>query len=149
MNAGNGTDRAARRRVTNNTPTGSGLGTAEDSLAKVIGEAVALHLGQLLGQILPQLAPQQTACLPCAVLAKQAQAAHAVAVVNAQAAAEPVPDPPQVPIQAAFTLMPMQAAPGVPPVACPVCFDHLQAGPAARQVGLVLPDGTPIVARAG
>jgi hypothetical protein len=157
----NGTShpRAARRRVERNTPT-LGAGAAGDDLAKVIGESVALHLGQLLGPILPQLAqlaqvlpqlrPQGTACLPCAVEAKQALAAYTIACEVAQKAAEPVPDPPAPPIQQAFTWMPVQTAAEVPAVAVPVCFDHLQQlGPAPRPVGLVLPDGRPVVAQAG
>lgn len=147
MSSSNGLDRAARRRTANNTPVPSGLGAAEDGLAKVIGESVALHLAQLLAQILPQLAPQATACLFCAVDAKRAQAAHAVAVENAKKATEPEPEAPPLNIQQAFTSAPVALAPGQPPVSCPVCFDHLQAGPQARQVGLVLPDGRPIVAQ--
>lgn len=148
MNSVNGhvLNRAARRRVENNTPAPSGLGTAEDTLARIIGESVALHLAQLLPQALAQVA-QQTACLLCAVAAKQEQAAHKTACEQAAKAGEPMPDAPPVNIQQAFTLMPMQAAVNVPPVACPVCFDHLQTGPEVRPVGLVGPNGKPIIAK--
>lgn len=160
MNAGNGhvADRAQRRRVANNTPTASGAGAGHDALAKVIGESVALHLANILGQILPQMRPQGTACLFCALAAKQALAAYTVACENAQAAAEDIPRPPEPPIQQAFTWSPVAAAPDVPPVAAPVCFDHLPVGPTDvteqapaerkapfRPVGLVTPDGRQIL----
>lgn len=150
MNAGNGhapAPRAERRRIENNTPTASGLGAGQDALAKVIGESVALHLANILGQILPQMRPQGTACLFCALAAKQELAAYQVACENAQKAAEDIPEPPQPPIQQAFTWAPVAAAPNMPPVPGPVCFDHLQTGPQQRPVGLVLPDGRPVVAR--
>jgi hypothetical protein len=150
VSTGNGhpPTRAARRRIENNTPAASGLGTAEDTLARVIGETVALRLAELLAR-LPQ--PQQTGCSVCCIQAKQAQQAHAIAVENAKKAAEPEPDPPQMPIQAAFTTGPVYVAPEQPPVWLPVCFDHLsaQAGPLVRQTGLVFPDGRPVVAQAG
>jgi hypothetical protein len=139
--------RAERRRVENNTPMPSGVGAAQEGLANVIGQAVAVHLANVLGQILPQMRPQGTACLFCALEAKQALAAYQVACENAQKAAEDIPPPPQPPIQQAFTWSPIAAGPNVPPVAVPVCFDHLQAGPPQRAVGLVLPDGRPIVAQ--
>lgn len=151
MTAANGhpPTRAARRRVENNTPMPSGVGAAQEGLANVIGQAVAVHLAQVLGQILPQLRPQGTACLFCAIEAKRVLAAYQVACENAQAAAEDIPQPPQPPIQQAFTWSPVASGPNVPPVAAPVCFDHLQAGPGVRPTGLVLPDGRPVVAQAG
>ena len=173
MASGNGLDRAARRRIERNTPAASGLGHAEDSLAKVIGESVALHLGQLLGQVLPQVAVQP-ACVVCAMVRKQAElawraqveavvAGYRAAVENAKAAAEEQPPEPELPAQPALpdvqqscTWVPIVLRPDLVPQPLPVCYDHMpataeQAGlpPQQRETGLVFPDGRPIVARGG
>jgi hypothetical protein len=124
--------------------------TAEANLAQVIARTVAEVLAGMLPQALHQAMqgqPWQPGCLFCVNEHKQAMMGHAVAVQNAQQAAEPPPDPPQVNIQQAITFVPMQPAPNLPPVPVPVCYDHHQAQPGGRPVGLVLPDGTPIVAR--
>src|ERR1700729_4072863 len=65
----NGT-RAERRRVQNNTPMPGAVGAAEQTLAQVIGETVALHLAQMLGQPLPQM-PWQPECWFCVADARQ------------------------------------------------------------------------------
>lgn len=78
-------------------------------LADVIGQAVALHVGQILTQM-----PWQPGCLVCVTEAKRAEHAHQVAVGNAQAAAEPLPDEPEVGVNTAITIGP----------AGPVCWQH-------------------------
>ena len=164
MTAANG--RAAVRRAQNNTPTLGG-GTATDTLAKLIGEAVALHLAPLIGQLAQALAAQKTACVYCAARAKMAGHAHAKAVealraeqeIAAKAAAELGGAPPELTlpefappgIQEAFTWVPVVIAPGQPPTSVPVCFDCLpeepQTAPAGpRATGLVTGDGRPVVA---
>ena len=173
MASSNGLDRAARRRVANNTPTGAGVGTAEATLADVIGQAVALHLAQLLPQMLAGQ-PWQPACVVCAMVRKQAELAwraqveaivaeYRVAVENAKAAAEEQPPEPELPAQPALpdvqqssTWVPILLRPDLAPQPLPVCYDHLpataeQAGlpPQQRETGLVFPDGRPIVARGG
>ena len=162
---GQAPNRAARRRAENNTRGPNGLGTAEDTLAKVIGESVALHLAPLL---------QPAACALCATRRKIAQRIweaavqavlreHEVKITNAMAAAEPpppdpvLPDPPELPgVQKAFTWLPIVLRPGLPPQVLPVCYDDMPASaaeagvpPQVRETGLVLPDGRPVVAQSG
>ena len=123
---------------------------AEHNLAQVIGQAVAVHLGQLLGPLVQHIAQQQAqpACVICVQARKAAEQAHQVAVANAQQAAEPEPEAPELPgIMPAITSMPL-GAPGQPPQVLPVCYGHFQAGPSVRPAGLVLPDGRPVVAQA-
>lgn len=81
----------------------------EAGLADIIGQAVALHVGQILTQM-----PWQPGCLVCVTEAKRAEHAHQVAVGNAQAAAEPLPDEPEVGVSTAITIGP----------AGPVCWQH-------------------------
>lgn len=103
--------RAALRRVQNNTPMPGGTGAAEQTVAGIIGETVALHLGKLLQQLRP-------ACIVCCTEAKLAERAHQVAVANAQAAAEPVPEAPEVGLNSSITAGP----------AGPVCWAHFEPG---------------------
>src|SRR5580704_6868509 len=86
----NGT-RAERRRVQNNTPMPGAVGAAEQTLAQVIGETVALHLAQMLGQVLARM-PYLGECARCIRSAKLGIRAYEVKVANAQQAAEPVPE---------------------------------------------------------
>lgn len=125
-------------------------GREEPNLAQVIGQAVALHLAQLLPQALHavfQGMPWQPGCLMCVNLHKQAEQAHRVAVAEAEAAGGGPPEPALPPVQQAITLAPVQPAPGAPPLALPICYDHLAAQPQVRAVGLVDAAGVPIVAR--
>ena len=118
---------------------------AENGLAQIIGQAVALHLSQVLQEMLPQL-PWQTACLACVHAHKLAEARYLE-----QYGALPEADRPPFtgpPIQQSMTWAPLTTAPNVPPVPAPTCYQHLNAGPALRQTGLVLPDGSPVIARA-
>lgn len=103
---------------------------AEANLANVIGEAVALHLANVLGPMLQQM-PWHPACVLCVQARKQAE----------QAEGEEPPG-----IAQAVTWMPL-GQPGQPPNVLPVCYGHFQTGPAVRPTGLVAPSGQPIVAR--
>jgi bacterioferritin-associated ferredoxin len=151
----NGT-RAERRRVQNNTPMPGAVGAAEQTLAQVIGETVALHLAQMLGQLLPQM-PWREDCYFCIVSARQMVRAYQVAVTTAEQAAEPVPDPPAAPqVARAVTHVPItqlvQTPAGPVPGTCavPACWDHVQVqadGP--KPTGLFAPDGRPIVRSGG
>jgi len=162
--------RAARRRVANDTPT-LGAGAAGDTLAQVIGVAVA----QALAPMLAQLVPQKTGCLYCCARLKIVQTAWAGALAAARtvweiackAAAElgdsapewAEPQPPALPeVQEAFTWVPVQPVRGAAPVTIPVCYDDLPdrpaedapaeaQGPAFRDVGIVTGDGRPVVAQ--
>ena len=107
---------------------------AERSLAEVIGQAVALHLAQLLAPLLQQ-AQAQPACVLCVQACK-------VAEQNARQAAEEFSAPG---IAQAVTWMPV----GSPPAAVPLCYGHVPDGPQVRATGLVSPSGAPIVARQG
>jgi hypothetical protein len=120
---------------------------AEANLAHVIGEAVALHLAQVLGPMLQQM-PWHPACVLCVQACKQAELDYQTAVEVAVKAAEPTPEMPEVPpIAQAVTWLPL-APPGAPPSVLPVCYGHFQAGPAVRPTGLLTPSGQPIIARA-
>jgi bacterioferritin-associated ferredoxin len=88
--------RAERRRVQNNTPMPGAVGAAEQTLAQVIGETVALHLAQMLGQVLARM-PYLGECARCIRSAKLGIRAYEVKVANAQQAAEPVPERPAPP----------------------------------------------------
>jgi hypothetical protein len=126
----------------------------EHTLAHVIGETVALHLARLLGELLPQVQGRGE-CFFCVLAAKQLVQAHQVAVVNAQAAGEEPPAMPEPPgVARGITLVMVSQvvqAPGGPvPQSGSVwaCWDHVQLPSAPpRQVGLVGPDGSPIIAR--
>jgi hypothetical protein len=127
----------------------------EHSIAQVIGEAVALHLGRLLAQVLPQVMPPGTGCLFCALRSKQAARDWQEACQDAAEAGEDQPAPPaEPPVAAALTWVTVtQLAPGpdgpIPvPSTVPVCFAHLRLPDAPpRQVGLVDPSGRAIIAR--
>jgi hypothetical protein len=148
--------RAERRRVQNNTPMPGTVGAAEQTLAQVIGETVALHLAQMLGQLLPQM-PWQPECWFCVADARQRVRAYQVLVQTAQQAGEPVPDAPDPPAVAkAITHVPVtqlvQTPAGPVPGTCavPACWDHVQVqadGP--KPTGLFAPDGRPIVRSGG
>lgn len=139
------------RRANGHVPAGLGGGqpvppspdVAEQNVANVIGQAVAVHLAKLLAS----WQPQQVACTFCVSVRKQAEQAYAVAVANAQAAAEEPPQPAFPDVGHAVTWQPVQLSANMPPVAVPVCYLHHQGGPPARQVGLVDASGRPIVAR--
>jgi hypothetical protein len=118
----------------------------EKTLAEVIGESVALHLGQLLGPQLAAIRQLQAmpACVICTQTRKQAEHAYQVALANAGRAAEPVPGAPVLPeIALAVTWVPL----GQPPQAVPVCYPHFPDGPQVRAVGLVDAQGNQILAR--
>lgn len=152
--AAHGMDRATRRRIENGVTAKSGLAAGEDLLAKVIGESVALHLGQLLGQLLPAM-PWQPDCFFCLLSAKQVVKGHQVAIANAQAAGEEMPALPGAPsVNRAVTqvvvtqLVPTPA--GMVPSSGSVwaCWDHLELpSEPPRQSGLVDVAGRPIAAR--
>lgn len=109
--------RAERRRVERNTPVGDGVGAAEETLAGLIGQAVAVHLAKMLGPVLQQLQVQYC-CVVCATEAKRGERAHEIAVANATAAAEPLPDVPRIGVSHAFTIGPDG----------PVCWAHFEPG---------------------
>lgn len=147
-------DRATRRRIENGVTAPSGLKTGDDLLAKVIGESVALHLGELLGQLLPAM-PWQPDCFFCLLSAKRLVRDYQVAIANAQAAGEEVPEPPAPPsvsravTQVVVTQL-VQTPAGLTPASGSVwaCWDHVEL-PAEppRQTGLVDPAGRPIATR--
>lgn len=115
---------------------------AEANLANVIGQAVAMHLAQLLAQ-----QQAQSACVLCVQNRKQAEQAYQVAVDNAAAAAEPQPPlPPEPPVMPAVTWVPL-GQPGQPGNVLPVCYAHFPSGPQVRSTGLVDASGNAILAR--
>lgn len=127
---------------------------AEAGLANVIGQAVALHLGQLLGQMLPAM-PWQPDCFFCLLAAKKLVHDHTVAVANASAAGEDMPELPAAPTvnravtQTVVTHL-VQTAAGMLPASGSVwaCWDHLEVpSEPPRQTGLVGPDGRAIISR--
>jgi hypothetical protein len=99
--------------VKNNVRGPAGAVPAEQSLARIIGETVALRLAE----IVPELT-WTPGCLVCCREAKRAERDHNVAVANAKAAAEPLPDVPQVQVSQAFTIGPDG----------PVCWAHVEPG---------------------
>lgn len=123
-------------------------------LAQVIGQSVALHLGELLGQILPAM-PWQPDCFFCLIGAKKLVRDHQAAIANASAAGEEMPGLPAPPsVNRAVTqvvvtqLVPTPA--GTVPSSGSVwaCWDHLEVPQQPpRQTGLLGPDGQPIIAR--
>lgn len=124
---------------------------AEQGLAQLIGQAVALHLAQLLQHGLPQLLsglPLQPGCVLCTADAKRAQDAWLAAAQEAMAAAQEAPPRPAAGIRPSVTVTPVDVG-GGQQVPLPVCFGHFQVGPEVRQVGLVDPGGNPILAHGG
>lgn len=105
--------RAERRRVTNNVRGPSGAVPAEQSLARIIGETVALRIAE----IVPELT-WTPACIVCCREAKRADRDHQLAVDIATRAAEPLPDVPQVTVSKALTIGPDG----------PVCWAHVEPG---------------------
>jgi bacterioferritin-associated ferredoxin len=90
----------------------------EHNLAQVIGQSAAVHLGELLRQLLPQL-PLQPDCCLCVQAARRTVREYEARVANAQAAAEPVPDPPEAPaIGRSVTWIPYGGA------SVPACWEH-------------------------
>lgn len=127
---------------------------AAHNMAQLIGGAVALHLGQLLGQLLPQM-PWQPDCFFCLIAAKKTVHDHQVAIANAQAAGEDMPELPPPPgvnravTQTLITTL-AQTPAGMVPASGSVwaCWEHLEVpSDAPRQTGLVGPDGRPVIAR--
>jgi hypothetical protein len=127
---------------------------AQHGLAQVIGQAVALHLAEMLGQLLPAM-PWQPDCFFCLLGAKKTVRDHQVAIANAQAAGEEMPALPDAPsVNRAVTqvvvtqLVPTPA--GLVPSSGSVwaCWDHLELpSEPPRQSGLVDVAGRPIAAR--
>jgi bacterioferritin-associated ferredoxin len=128
----------------------------EASFAKLLGEAVAMHLAGMLGQLLPQM-PWQPDCFFCVSAARSMVRAYQVQVANAQQAGEPNPEPPPPPgVAKGITQVPVtqlvQTPAGPVPGTCsvPACWEHVQVqGEAPRATGLVAPDGRPIVHSGG
>jgi bacterioferritin-associated ferredoxin len=128
----------------------------ETTLAKLIGETVAVHLAQMLGQLLPQM-PWQPECFWCVTAASQTVRDYQVRVTNAQAAGETNPEPPPAPqVAKSVTLVPVTqmaqtpAGPVPVSVALPACFGHVPVPQdMPKPTGLVMPDGRPIVRGAG
>ena len=126
----------------------------QHGLAQVIGQSVALHLGELLGQLLPQM-PWQPECFFCLVAAKQLVKDYQVLVANAQAAGEDNPPPPAPPgVNRASTYVVVtqlvQTPAGMVPSSgsVPACWDHLELpSEPPRQSGLADPGGRPIATR--
>jgi hypothetical protein len=77
----------------------------QQTLGQVIGQAVALHVAQLLGPVLQRLVDvqEQPGCTVCAVKAKRAERDWEVAAANARAAAEPEPAKPDAQVTQSFT----------------------------------------------
>lgn len=116
---------------------------AENSLAQVIGQAVALHLAQVLPQIMAQM-PWQPACVLCVSEHKNAEAGYLAKLGDT-----PVEDRPPFegpPIAQAITLAPFVTSAQSPPVAAPLCYRHLASGPTVRPTGLVDAAGRPMIA---
>jgi hypothetical protein len=147
-----GTVPAAFSRTGEEVPPSADV--AEHSLAQVIGQAVALNVGQLLGPLLQQMAQQQRAeCFFCILKAKQIVRDHQVACLNAAQAGEAQPELPATPevarglTQVIVTQL-VNTPAGMVPSAGSVwaCWEHIEL-PAEppRQTGPVGPDGRPIV----
>jgi len=94
---------------------------AAHNLAQVIGQAVAVHVAQLLAPVLQRLVDQQEqpACVVCAREVKRAERDYEVARENALRAAEPPPDKPEVKVSMSFTADPGRG---------PVCWAHFEPG---------------------
>lgn len=106
--------RAERRRVKNDVRGPLGAVPAEQSLARIIGETVALRMAE----VVPELT-WTPACLTCARTVKRVEREHQLAVDIATKAAERLPDVPQVEIREAFTIDPQRG---------PVCWQHVEPG---------------------
>lgn len=126
----------------------------EHTLADVIGQTVALHLGQMLSQLLPAM-PWQPECFFCLIGAKQLVRDMQVKCANAVAAGEDQPElppPPQVAravTQVVVTQL-VQTPGGMAPSSGSVwaCWEHIELPQEPpRQTGLVGPDGRPVIAR--
>ena len=111
---------------------------AESSLAQVIGEAVALHLAQLLPQALSHLG--QPGCLLCVHAHKRAEQAWREKGGEGEFGGPPVAE--------RVTWAPFATAPNAPVIPAPLCYQHLSVGPQVRAVGLVDAAGAPIVTQA-
>jgi hypothetical protein len=126
----------------------------EATLAKVIGESVAVHHAQMLGQLLPRM-PWRPDCYFCVAGAKMTVRDYEVKVANAQAAGEDNPEPPAAPeVTQAVTFMPVTQMAGSPAgpvpvtVSVPVCFAHMPASQdMPKATGLLNVDGSPILRR--
>jgi hypothetical protein len=105
--------RAEQRRAKNGVRGPAGAVPAEQSLARIIGETVALRMAE----VVPELT-WTPGCLPCAREAKRAERDHSIAVAIATKAAEPLPDVPHVQVNQAFTIGPDG----------PVCWAHVEPG---------------------
>lgn len=91
---------------------------AERTLAEVIGETVALHLAPMVSR----MRASRPACIVCAAKVKRAEQAWERDAAIRRAAAEPVPNPPDLGITESFT----DGARG--PV-CWGCYDPETDGP--------------------
>lgn len=91
------------------------------ALAQVIGQGVAFHVAQLLGPVLQRLVDvqEQPGCILCAGEVKRAERAYEVNLLNAQQAAEPEPEQPDVQVSMSFT---------IDPAVGPVCWAHFEPG---------------------
>jgi hypothetical protein len=126
----------------------------EHNLAQIIGQSVAVHLGQMLGQLLPAM-PWQPDCYFCVMAAKKLVRDHQVSCANAVQAGEDqpeLPEPPQVARGVTQIIVTQISDTPLGPVqACGAlwaCWDHIELPQQPpRQVGLVAPDGHPLVAK--
>lgn len=122
-----------------------------------IGESVALHLAQLHGELIQRLSTTPSECWFCLAAAKKLVRSHQIAMQNAHAAGEPMPELPAPPVVArAVTLVPvvqLAAGPAGPaPIgsSVPACFEHVEMPQEMpRQVGLIDVTGRPIITRGG
>lgn len=115
-----GTIPAALSRTGQDVPPSPDV--AERNLAEVIGEAVALNLGQLLGPVLAGLARTRDACLLCAAKAKRAHDAWEADAALRRQAGEADPGQPDLGVTESFTT-------GMRGPVCWGCFDPDQDGP--------------------
>ena len=136
----------------------------ETSLAQMIGESVALHLGAMLGELVQRVTAQPE-CFFCITSAAQAVRKYQVAVLNAQQAGEELPQPPEAPsVNRSVTRVPViqlaQGPAGPVPVGhtVPSCFECVQRQLGQEQaqqqagrmsVGLVDVSGNPLTFRRG
>jgi bacterioferritin-associated ferredoxin len=126
----------------------------EATLARVIGETVAVHLAQMLGQLLPRM-PWRSDCYFCVAQARTLVRDYQVAVQNAQQAGEDVPEAPPPPeVTQAVTWIPVTQLAATPhgpvpvSVSVPACFQHVTVTADMPQPsGLLRADGSPILRR--
>lgn len=138
-------------------------GQQETSLAQLIGESVALHLGAMLGELVQRVTAQPE-CFFCITSAAQAVRQYQLAVQNAQQAGEPLPPMPEPPsVNRSVTRVPViqlaQGPAGPVPVGhtVPSCFECVQRQLGQEQaqktgrvsVGLVDVAGNPLTFRHG